>query len=425
MRNLFLTIIFLLCAGFAFAQHGVVAGGDISMIPAYENAGNVYYNAKGEKINDLVNWLVEDCGWNAMRVRLFVNPPMSDAQFQDLDYVKKLGKRIKDAGAKFLLDLHYSDTWADPAKQYTPAAWASCTTPQQKADKIYAYTKECLQELVAFGATPDYVQVGNEITYGIVDVKVEPYNNTGDWTNFCNILSKGSKAVREICPDAQIIIHIERSGEPAKAYNFYNDIKAVDYDIIGLSYYPFYHGFLPALESTLTRLHNSFPEKKIQIVETSYFFQYFPSDAKYKTSTTWAATPDGQYSFTSDLITTLAKYDYVEGLYWWFPEECGNGDKQKVMEGWVNRGLWWPSVGGDGIGHWPVTTSKGDVAHLISTFLSPDIAGIESVTAASTPKNHSNSTYNLAGQRINPSHSTKAELGHKGLVIKAGKKAIR
>lgn len=403
------------------AQNGTVAGGDVSMIPAYEKAGNVYYDSKGERINDLVEWLVGDCGWNAMRVRLFVNPCMSDEQFQDLDYVKKLGKRIKDAGAQFLLDFHYSDSWADPAKQHTPAAWASCTTAQQKADKVYAYTKECLEELVAYGAKPDYVQVGNEITYGIVDVKVEPYNNTGDWTGFCKILSGGCKAVRETCSDAKIIIHIERSGEPAKAYNFYNDIKAVDYDIIGLSYYPFYHGFLSSLESTLTRLHNAFPEKKIQIVETAYFYQYFPTDAKYKTTTTWGATPEGQYAFTSDLISTLAKYNYVDGLYWWFPEECGNGDKEKVMESWLNRGLWWPTVGGDGIGHWPVTTQNGDVAHLISTFLSQK-SGIEDITTATPQRYAANTAYNIAGQRVSLSHTHAL---NPSLFIYNGKKVIR
>ena len=337
-------------------QHWV--GGDISLLPSYEKYNTPYYDASGNTIGDVVTYVHDECGWNACRVRLFVNPTerTSGAHtgvVQDLAFVKKLGKRIKDAGMKLMVDFHYSDCWADPSYQDIPASWKQNTSNEALADSMYQYTKRCLTELKAYGAEPDFVQVGNEISYGMLwrstGDKVYPSqakaNYSTQWARLSLLLNSGCSAVREVCPNCKIVIHTERSGVSSQTVNFYNYISDVDYDIIGLSYYPFFHNALSNLGTTLTNLQNQFPDKEVQIVETAYFYQYYPSDVNYNFETTWPATEAGQKAFTEALVTELLTHNNVTGLYWWFPEENGNGgpswnQNTIVIDGWLNRGLW-------------------------------------------------------------------------------------
>lgn len=332
----------------AWAQQHLV-GGDISLLPSYEQYNTPYYTPDGQKIDDVIRYLRDDCGWNAIRVRLFVNPtdPKHEGVVQDLDYVTALGHRVKEAGMEFLLDFHYSDTWADPVSQKLPAAWSDCTTAEQKASRVYAYTKECLDHLKDAGATPDYVQVGNEISYGIVGVKVHPYAASGDdWTGFRRVLSEGCRAVRECCPAAKIVIHTERAAKANDTKYFYEQLASLDYDVIGLSYYPIWHAPLATLSGTLTTLATAFPTKEVQIVETAYNYNYWPSSGvTYDTRSTWPCSAAGQQKFAKDLVTELLRHDNVTGLYWWFPEENGNGGPSWnastiVIDTWLNRGLW-------------------------------------------------------------------------------------
>ena len=166
MKKLILLTLLTLLSTTAPAQKYV--GGDISMLPKYEEAKVVYKDKNGNTVSDIIAFFKQE-GLNAMRVRLFVDPSQDSdkAVCQDLAYVKALGKRIKDAGLQLMLDFHYSDTWADPGKQWTPDAWKSLTN-SQLYDKIYEYTKECLEQMVAAGATPDFIQTGNEISYGML-----------------------------------------------------------------------------------------------------------------------------------------------------------------------------------------------------------------------------------------------------------------
>ncbi len=349
-------LLFLLSfSTFLMAEEKHLVGGDISLLPRYEQYNTPYYDQNGGKIDDVLLYMRDECGMNTMRVRLFVNPKVSEAKdgvVQNLEYVKALGKRIKDAGLKFLLDFHYSDTWADPSNQKLPEAWKDCKTTAQKAERVYTYTTDCLNELKEAGAIPDFVQVGNEISYGIVGISVHPYDETGDdWQGFIDVLTQGCKAVRECCPKAQIIIHTERVAKTDDTEYFYKKIKDLDYDIIGLSFYPIWHAGsatkpLATLGNTLDKLASSFPTKQVQIVETAYNYQYWPTDGvKYDTRKVWPCSSAGQQQFVKDLIEELAKHDNVNGLYWWFPEENGNGgpkyDKNTiVIDGWLNRGLW-------------------------------------------------------------------------------------
>jgi len=417
----------------AFAQYGKYVGGDISILPSYEASNTVYLDAEGNKISDLIPWLMTDCGWNTFRVRLFVNPQKKHANgswdpavCQDIEYVKTLGKRIKNAGALLMLDIHYSDTWVDAGHIQAPAECSSMTA-EEKAEWISSYTKSSLEALNNAGATPDFVQVGNEIMYGFMGIKVAPYNKSDSrWDDFLKVLKAGCDAVREVCPESQIIIHTDRPTNSDYAKYWYGKLDAagVPYDIIGLSYYPFWHGYLSDLGTALTQLKADFPTKKVQIVETAYYFQYWPtSGINYNTQNTWACSADGQHKFVKDLIAELAKHENVDGLSYWCPEEAGSGDNANwdtnegvVLSGWLNRGLWW-SKSNNG-GHWPLTSNGTMTVSLLRDFLSPSAAGIETIRDNNSQSLIVNSQlYNLSGQKINSDY--------KGIVIVNGKKYLR
>lgn len=349
---------------------GPVVGGDISMLTKYESHQRMalrygitsahYYDVNGQVINDVIAWTKQQ-GWNAARVRLFVNPSNASAEhrgqgvIQNLDTVKVLGRRIKEAGMRFMLDFHYSDTWADPSMQYTPAEWADLDDAAL-VDKVYEYTRDCLRALKAAGATPDYIQTGNEISYGMLWGPVgtpqsqlkqcfttSPEEN---WVRFANLLKSAVKACREECPKAKIILHTERVPRINVLLNFYNQMRdrGVDYDIIGLSYYPYYHGNLATLASALNSMSNSYQDKEIMIVETGYSYKYKIGDQDF--SSTWPLTYAGQKQFTLDLINRLKPYARLKGLFWWFPEanEYGLGgnywSQLHVNDAWYNAGLW-------------------------------------------------------------------------------------
>lgn len=361
MRKLY--SIFLLASVCLIAQAQTrYVGGDISMLPKYEQHNSPYKDVNGTKINNLLTWFISDCGWNTFRVRIFVHPVSDDPSLcQDLAYVSALGKRIKDAGAYFMLDFHYSDTWVDATHIQAPAAWKGLSD-ELMADSLGAYTHKVLAALKANGATPDLVQVGNEIMYGLCGIQVHPYNKSGDnWNGYLGLLKAGCNAVREECPEAQIIIHTDRPSN--RSYNFYYYDKlrdnGVDFDIIGLSYYPFWHGYLNEeqvasksdknnLVGALQTLAVQFPEKQIHIVECAYNWHHWPSSGvNYDTQDVWACSKKGQYAFVKDLVDNLKPLTNVTGINYWFPEEAGNGDdtdwstsKGTALWTWQNRGFW-------------------------------------------------------------------------------------
>jgi arabinogalactan endo-1,4-beta-galactosidase len=340
-----LTIALMSIAMITLAQEPLYVGGDISLLPKYEEAGVVYKDKEGQTVSDVLAFFRQQ-GQNAMRVRLFVSPDGSDkAVCQDLDYVKALGKRIKDAGLKLMLDFHYSDTWADPAKQWTPAAWQDLNNDQLQ-DKIYEYTKDCLQQMKAAGAEPDFIQTGNEISYGMLWGKSGTtanrcYTNSSDanWNRFLSLLKKAGQACREECPQARIIIHSERVPKPDVLTDFFDRMKAggIDYDIIGLSYYPAFHGSLSTLETALTALERKQYGKDMMIVETGYSYAWALGGTEYDYTKTYPYSEEGQRQFTADLVAKLKSHPGVKGLFWWWPED--NGNKQ-VTNNWWNAALY-------------------------------------------------------------------------------------
>ena len=323
-------------------------GGDISMLPQYEAKGAAYRTTSGAAITSVTSFFKEQ-GWTALRVRLFVDPQNTDdaSVIQDLAYVKSLGKRIKDEGFQFLLDFHYSDTWADPSHQTLPARWKSLSATVL-ADSVYAYTKNSLKELVAAGATPDMIQIGNEITYGMLWPTGHVYpagggNNGGSWSNFASYLKAASRACREVCPKAKIVIHTEMGNYDTNVPNFYKTLQGynVDYDVIGISYYPAYHRALTSLESVLASLEADQPTKDIIIAETGYSYAWAMIDTKYNHTATWPYSSAGQQKFAADLIAKLKEHSHVKGVFWWWPEdnEYGVDYNNPVTPSWWNASL--------------------------------------------------------------------------------------
>lgn len=344
----FATWMFLLCVVPATAQMDVKSrwiGGDISLLPSYEKVGTMYRDSTGKEVAPLE--LMKEQGWNAVRVRLFVDPQFAPKQHQgegvcqDIDYVVGLSKQVKQADMALMLDFHYSDTWADPAKQFMPKRWEEIV-PTALPDSLYEYTRQVLLRMVVEGCTPEMIQIGNEITNGMMWPvgRVDPLGQD-NYDVLAGLLNSGARACREVCPQAQLIIHTERVGEWDKTKNFYQQMKQyqVDYDVIGLSYYPMWHERIPVLRQTLDSLAVLYPEKEVMIVETAAYYSH--ENDKWSKPNQYAEfypiTVEGQRQFTEELMAELRQHQQVTGVFWWFPEE--NEGATPVTNYWINRGL--------------------------------------------------------------------------------------
>ena len=389
-------------------------GGDISCLTDNESKKAQYLDFDGKACPALDLFKQEKL--NAMRVRLFVNPsdyPNNDPNCcQTLDYVKALGKRIKDAGFKLMLDFHYSDTWADPAKQWTPKSWETLSD-EELYTKIYDYTKDVLQQMKDAGATPDFIQTGNEISYGMLWGKEGSSNlkkcymgKDANWSRFTTLLKNAGKACREICPDAKIILHTERATQTNVLTNFYDKMKTdnVDYDIIGLSYYPVWHNTISTLETAIKTLESRYTDKNIMIVEVGYAYSWeYKGD--YNLYSTYKASEAGQKAFTDDLITMLNKHDSVNGLFWWWMEYNPYPWADTHMDNWWYAPLY------DGNTGKPLAAMSS-----LKDFLGEE-SGIHGIEADDSDVSYNNVWTTLNGIRT-------AKPTHPGLYIHNGKKVV-
>ena len=390
-------------------------GGDISCLTDNEAKNAQYLDFEGKACPALDLFRQEKL--NAMRVRLFVNPsdyPNNDSNAcQDLDYVISLSKRIKEAGFKLMLDFHYSDTWADPAKQWTPKAWETLSDDELYT-KIYEYTKETLQKMKDEGVAPEFIQTGNEISYGMLWGKEGSSNlkkcymgKDANWNRFTTLLKKAGKACREVCPDAKIILHTERAAQTNVLTNFYDRMNTdnVDYDIIGLSYYPAWHKDIATLETAIKTLESRYTDKKIMIVEVGYAYSWALEDADYDYTWKYPATEAGQKAFTDDLITMLNKHDSVNGLFWWWMEYNAYPWDDTHMDGWWYAPLY------DGHTGKPLAAMSS-----LKDFLGEE-SGIHGIEADDSDVSYNNVWTTLNGIRI--SQPTRP-----GLYIHNGKKVV-
>jgi beta-galactosidase len=246
---------------------GKILGADISFLPQLEARG-IKFSDKGIE-KDAIE-ILKDHGFNYIRLRLFVDPSADSGYspgkgFCDLQHTLQMAKRIKKAGMKFLLDFHYSNTWADPGKQFKPSAWKGLNFTEL-TNKVYEYTKQVLSALKAQGTLPDMVQTGNEINHGII----WPEGNIQHPDSLATLLKAGIAAVKDVDQDIITMLHIALGGQNSESEFFLDNMidRGVSFDVIGESYYPKWHGTLQNLESNLSALKKKY-KKPVLVAEYS------------------------------------------------------------------------------------------------------------------------------------------------------------
>lgn len=296
-------------------ERQLLLGADVSSLSQMESAGAIYRDGG---IAKPMLQMMKQKGCNLARVRLWVSPNKSIKEVQDLAYVIDLGRRIKASGMQFLLDFHYSDTWADPGKQFTPSAWANLSAAQLN-QKIHDYSRDCILALKAAGAMPDIVQPGNEITNGML----WPTGKlpSGGWPVLGALLKSAIAGIKEAAGAStpKIMIHIDRGGDWPGTKSFFIQLEAqsVPYDLIGLSYYPTYHGPISGLAACLNGAATTF-HKPIMVVEAGYPYvaSWFP-----EFHGEFPVTPAGQKAYLQAVIdkvkSTPGKLGI--GVVWWEP----------------------------------------------------------------------------------------------------------
>jgi arabinogalactan endo-1,4-beta-galactosidase len=255
-----------------------VIGADISFVPQEESRGKTYSDNGVKK--DVLE-ILKDNKFNWIRLRLFVDPAAEGGYSKDgfcgLEKTLEMAKRIKASGMKFLLDFHYSDTWADPGKQFKPASWAR-NNGSGLEGQVYNYTSDVLKRFIAEGVRPEMVQIGNEINNGMIWPQgklpegAKKVNSTEEMESFCVLLRCASAAVRAVDPDIAVMVHIACGGQNPESVAFFDKIisRDVKFDIIGQSYYPEHHGTLNDLEFNLNNLAERY-KKPLIVVEYKEF----------------------------------------------------------------------------------------------------------------------------------------------------------
>lgn len=246
---------------------GKIIGADISFLPELEAKG-IRFSDKG--VQKDVLQILKEHGFNYIRLRIFNDPAQDSGYapgkgFCNLAYTKQMAKRVKDAGLQLLLDFHYSDYWADPGKQYKPAAWKNLSFTELKK-ALYDYTKKVIQELKDQNTLPDMVQVGNEINHGMVWPDGSVQNPDG----MAQLFAAGVAAVKAVNPATVIMLHIALGGQNEESKFIIDNMLArgVHFDVIGESYYPKWHGTLADLNYNLTDLAQRYG-KDVIVVEYS------------------------------------------------------------------------------------------------------------------------------------------------------------
>lgn len=211
-------------------------GADVGWLPQMEASGYVFKDADGSPKDCLQ--LLKDRGINTIRLRVWVNPSNDRTNGHcSKDETVAMAVRAQNMGMRIMIDFHYSDSWADPAKQTKPAAWASHTFAQLKED-VYNHTYDVLTALKTAGVTPEWVQVGNEIPGGIL----WPDGSTNNFSQLAQLLNKGYDATKAVNAKIKVIVHVDKGNDSARFRWFFDNARTnnVKYDVIGLSYYPYW-----------------------------------------------------------------------------------------------------------------------------------------------------------------------------------------
>ena len=322
-----------------------IMGMDASSVPSLEAGGVKFYDYDGTE-TDVFKVLAQN-GINYIRVRVWVDP--FDEQGRgygggncDINTALEIGRRATKYGMKLLVNFHYSDFWADPAKQQCPKAWKDMDI-EQKSDALYKYTKDSLKLLKKAGIAVGMVQVGNETNGGKMSGET-------DWEKTCQLFSAGSKAVREVFPDALVALHF---ANPEKTSNYRNysynlEKNGVDYDVFATSYYPYWHGTLENLTDILTYISQTY-NKKVMVAEISY--AYTTEDTDFHSNTISESEPvqpypmtvQGQANAVRAVIDTVSKIPGGIGVFYWEGTwiSSGGATYEENQNLWFTHGSGW------------------------------------------------------------------------------------
>lgn len=320
-------------------------GMDLSFQSELEDYNVPYKDANGNAV-ELLDF-VKSKGTNLIRLKLWHTP--QDGQ-NSLEDVKSYAQRIKTKEMNFLLDFHYSDFWADPGTQTPPAAWQNLEIEDLKA-AIYNYTKNVVQQLKAQNTLPEIIQIGNETDSGFLWDYGKVWNEFNDnWVNYADLVTEAIRAVREVDTEGKVKIMLHHSSVENSIY-FFNELQTynLDFDIIGLSYYPqFQTKDLDVVASKLNTLATTF-DKEILMVEVAYPFtlQWNDNLTNYigsinQTIPEFAPTPQGQKAYLEWLINTIKNIPRNKGIgfCYWAPDWVAfNGNETTSTNGtsWENQ----------------------------------------------------------------------------------------
>jgi arabinogalactan endo-1,4-beta-galactosidase len=300
----------------AAAQPPFLRGADISSLAKSEDYGGTYMWSDGWREDAI--WILAKSGVDCVRLKVWVDP--ADG-YNTKDRVVAIGKRAKDAGMDLLVDFHYSDTWADPGKQYKPAAWEGLDLAGLE-EAVYDHTAEVLGALRDAGASPGHVQVGNEINGGML----WPEGRYDRWPQLARLLTAGAHAVRDTAPGAEVILHLAEGGDNGAFRWFFDNAEShgVPYDAIGASYYPYWHGSLTALQSNLDDMARRYG-KPLYVLETAYPFGTEDKDGEGNLVSESEPVPGypANYQGQSDMLWDIAEVVKAvpnglgRGVFWW------------------------------------------------------------------------------------------------------------
>lgn len=324
-----------------------IKGMDISTLVELENCGAKYYDYGKE--GDLFD-ILKSYGTNAVRIRLWNNPYDGQgkpygAGTNDITTMLKLAQRAKAHGMGILLDLHYSDFWADPGKQFKPKAWENMDVSQLE-QAVYDYTAKVLDICRENGCLPDMVQTGNELSNGMLwpdgqifdDNTAAALGRTPEYDNLARFVSAGIRAVKAAGPGIKTMIHLDNGGNNELYRRWFDNYikRGEDFDIIGLSYYPFWHGTLDDLSANMADIARRYG-KELIVAEVSMGFtmedykDYEKLDSKERKGMAtrqelvdkigYPMTKEGQSGFMKDLLDRICKVPggLGTGFFYWEP----------------------------------------------------------------------------------------------------------
>jgi len=293
-----------------------VMGADISSLKKSEDLGGLYAYEDGRQADALE--VLKDHGMNYARIRVWVDSPDG---YHGKKQLLEMAKRLKQDKIKLLVDFHYADSWADPGKQPKPAAWEDLDFDALKK-ALYDHTYDVCMGLKDQGTPPDMVQVGNEITNGML---WSDGRNDQNFDNLAALLKEGYRAVKDCSPETQVMLHLDNGGKNDMYRWWFDSIieRKVSFDLIGVSYYPYWHGSFADLQGNLNDIAVRY-NKDIIVVETAYAFTADDNDnyeniIRFEEQPGYPFTPKGQERMLADIMTIVRAVPNGRGLgiMWW------------------------------------------------------------------------------------------------------------